>query len=149
MPKQQRATIVLTTTPELSRQQHDDFMRLHVGKSAFDLMLEQQAMLNNFIQRQSLNFGFHDIFFKKYATPQHIFYLSNTVASSKAIKLLSTVTHSIFNTRTTLYELARRFAALSLHELRKQNNINDRVIIAMTEKFTPVQLSSAFFQLST
>lgn len=48
-----------------------------------------------------------------------------------------------------LITVARLFAALSLHELRKQNNINDRVIIAMTEKFTPVQLSSVFFQLST
>jgi hypothetical protein len=97
--------------------------------------------MSNLIHRQSLNLGFYDDF--KYAQqPQHLFYLSNKVASSKAIKLLSALTHSIFNTRSTLYELARLFAALSLHELRKQNNINDRVIIAMTEKFTLVQLSS-------
>lgn len=38
--------------------------------------------------------------------------------------------------------MARLFSALSLHALRKQKNINDRVVIAMTEKFTLVQLSS-------
>jgi hypothetical protein len=100
--------------------------------------------MSNLIHRHRMSLGFHDIFFTNDA-PQHVFYLSNKVASSKAIKLLSALTHSVF----TLYELARLFSALSLHELRKQKNINDRVVIAMTEKFTPVQLSSAFFQLST
>lgn len=68
--------------------------------------------------------------------------LLNDAASSKSVELLSTVTHTIFNTRTALYELVRLFSALSLCTLRKQKNINDRVIIAMTEKLTPVQLGS-------
>lgn len=127
MPKQQHATIIINRTPEEARQQRDDFMRLHVGKSAFDVMLEQQAMLNNFIQRQSLNFGIYDNFFKKYK-PQHVFYLSNKVASSKAIELLSALTHSIF----TLYELARLFSALSLKTANYQRGISERIVESMT-----------------
>ncbi len=75
--------------------------------------------------------------------------LLNDAASSKSVELLSTVTHTIFTTRTALYELVRLFAALSLHALRKQKNINDRVVIAMTEKLTPAQLGSDKNQLST
>lgn len=130
MPKQQRATIVLTTTPELSRQQRDDFMRLHVGKSAFDVMLEQQAMR-----------------LKEWHNQQYWFLSDSLIPKSEfkataPLKQSAELLAEIFNTRTALYELARRFAALSLHALRKQNNINDRVVIAMTEKFTLVQLSS-------
>jgi hypothetical protein len=44
-----------------------------------------------------------------------------------------------FNIKNILTQL---LSALSRHTLRNQKNINDRVVIAMTEKFTPVQLGS-------
>jgi hypothetical protein len=58
--------------------------------------------------------------------------------TQKALTILLSELSNLLNSIT----VARLFAALSLHALRKQKNINDRVVIAMTEKFTFIQLSS-------
>jgi hypothetical protein len=74
---------------------------------------------------------------------EFILHLKNAIASSKAIKLLSNVTHTIFNARTTLYELARMIAPknhnIAIHKSIDGDNQTDDV--AMTEKLTPTQLS--------
>jgi hypothetical protein len=149
MPKQQRATIILISEDR----QREREQSLCVGKTAVERMMDDiirrnqalenltrhEWMMNDLIHRQSLNFGFfHDDFFKKYATPQHVFYLSNKVASSKAIKLLSALTHSIF----TLYELARLFAALSLKTANYQRGISERIVESMTFKNRSASLQS-------
>lgn len=143
--QQQRATIILSS---------EDRQREHAGKTAVDRLMDDIARrkalenlmhpslsMSNLIHRHRMGFGIYDDF--KYAQqPQHIFYLSNKVASSKAIKLLSALTHSIFNTRTTLYELARQFAALSLKTANYQRGISERIVIAMTFKNRSASLQS-------
>lgn len=64
--------------------------------------------------------------------------IANVKETQKALTILLSELSNLLN----LITVARLFSALSLHALRKQKNINDRVIIAMTEKFTLVQLSS-------
>jgi hypothetical protein len=64
------------------------------------------------------------------------------IAAEKETQKALTILLSELSNLLNLITVARLFAALSLHALRKQKNINDRVVIAMTEKFTLVQLSS-------
>jgi hypothetical protein len=69
-------------------------------------------------------------------TPQHVFYLSNKVASSNAINLLSALIHSIFTTRTALYELARMIAPenhnIAIHKSTDDDTQNDGVSMPST-----------------
>jgi hypothetical protein len=64
------------------------------------------------------------------------------IAAEKETQKALTILLSELSNLLNLITVARLFSALSLHALRKQKNINDRVVIAMTEKFTLVQLSS-------
>jgi len=63
--------------------------------------------------------------------PQHIFYRSNIIASSKAIELLSALANLTFNTRTALYELARMIAPknynIAVHKSMDDDNQTDGV----------------------
>jgi competence protein ComGC len=147
MPKQQRATIILSS---------EDRQRERAGKTAVEVMHEQQARRFELLKKQMGIFDkpawqlMLDDIQNRVArfTRQQFCYLPDSLVpksafkASKALKQSAELLVLLINSRTALYELARLFAALSLHELRKQNNINDRVIIAMTEKFTLVQLSS-------
>lgn len=60
----------------------------------------------------------------------------NDAASSKSIKILSTVTHSIFNTFTKLYELARMIAPknhnTTVHRSIDDDHQNDGVAMPLT-----------------
>ena len=62
--------------------------------------------------------------------------LLNDAASSKSIKILSTVTHSIFNSCTKLYELARMVAPknhnIAIHKSIDDDNQNDGVAMPFT-----------------
>jgi hypothetical protein len=68
--------------------------------------------------------------------------LLSDATSSKSIKLLSTVTHSIFNTRTAIYELARMIAPknhnIAIHKSIDDDNQNDGVATS----FTSTQMES-------
>lgn len=80
---------------------------------------------------------------EKYVVPtSYIFHLNNFIASFKAIKLLSTFTHSIFNARTKLYEFARMIAPknhnIAVHKSIDDDNQNDDV----STSFTSTQMES-------
>jgi hypothetical protein len=144
MPNQQRATIIINRTPELSRQQHDDFLRLHGGKTAFDLMMDDinrrnQAVENlmrpslsmsNLIHRHRMSLGFHDIFFTKYA-PQHVFYLSNKIASSKALKQ-----------KSELLAVLVGFLFLNTYQLTPNNGAINRILFSHFSRDNTSQIDS-------
>ena len=75
---------------------------------------------------------------KEFAEQQTKAFIAAVEKTQKTLIILLSELSKLLN----LITVARLFAALSLHALRKQKNINDRVVIAMTEKFTLVQLSS-------
>ncbi|MEI7841241.1 MAG: hypothetical protein WCJ11_12155 [Methylococcaceae bacterium] len=125
MPNQQRATIDLTT-----RQQHDDFLRLHGGKSAFDLMLEQQAIRLKVWHNQQF-----------YYLPASLIPKS-AFKASKSLKQSTELLADLVNTRTALCELARLFATLSLQTANYQRGISERIVIAMTFKNRSASLQS-------
>lgn len=67
-----------------------------------------------------------------------ILHLKDVVVSSKAVKLLSAVTHSIFNFQTKLYELARLIAPknhnIAIHKSIDDDNQNDGVSMSSTSQ---------------
>jgi hypothetical protein len=81
---------------------------------------------------------YHNYLNKELAEQQAKAKIANVKETQKTLTILLSELSNLLN----LITVARLFSALSLHALRKQKNINDRVIIAMTEKFTLVQLSS-------
>ncbi len=71
-----------------------------------------------------------------------ILHLKNVIASSKAVKLLSVVTHSIFNLRTKLYELARIIAPKN-HNIAIHKSIDDETQTdGVATPFTSSQMES-------
>lgn len=153
---QQRATIIINRTPEEARQQRDDFMRLHGGKSAVDVMHEQQARRFELLKKQMGIFDkpawqlMLDDLHQRVArfTRQQFYYLPDSLVqksafkASKALKQSAELLAEIFNTRTALYELARQFSALSLKTSSYQRGISERIVIAMTFKNRSASLQS-------
>lgn len=150
---QQRATIIINRTPEESRQQHDDFMRLHGGKSAVDLMMDNILRRERFIHRHRMNFGFHDNFFTNATPRQQFYYLPDSLVPKSAFKLAKRLKQSaeslvqLVSSRTALYELARLFAPLSTQTANYQRGISERVVESMTfYKLTSKNLNILLFK---
>lgn len=69
----------------------------------------------------------------------------NAIKSAKTVVALSEMLAALVGLTNEFYAMARLFSALALHTLRKQKNINDRVVISMTEKLNLENLNNHLF----
>ena len=114
---------------------------IYVHKDMPNLWEMKPTGRNLFTRRRSIKYMLKDLTAIEYK--EYLAEMLNDAASSKSVKILSTVTHSIFNTCTKLYELARMIAPknhnIAIHKSIDDDNQNDGV----ATPFTSSQMESS------
>lgn len=143
----ERATIIINRTPEEARLERENFMRRHGGKSAVEVMREQQVRRFELLKKQMGIFDkpawqlmLDDLhqraqsLFTIYDTEQFSRIPRNLIAlHSKRFKQQSAESLAmLINSRTALYELARLFAPLSTKTANYLRGITQRIVESMT-----------------
>lgn len=107
---------------------------IYVHKDMPNLWEMKPTGRNLFTRRRSIKYMLKDLTAIEYK--EYLAEMLNDAASSKSVKILSTVTHSIFNTCTKLYELARMIAPknhnIAIHKSIDDDNQNDGVSMPFT-----------------